>query len=187
MESPGGLFYITGIVPYDKDKEIVKKLDEREWKPHSIGVLTSRLVQHYGYYYNYRDYSTSEQAPPMPDFIVELRDIAVLKYKELGMQDVVFNQCIVNNYYPGEGISAHTDAPSFGPVIASFTLGAASEMLFTRGSSSKYSLYVEPGSLYIMSGDSRNKWKHQMPRRTFDVVNNEVKPRVGAYRLPSGR
>ena len=74
----------------------------------------------------------------------------------------VFNQCIINNYYKGQGISPHIDVTSYGGVIGCFTLGSGAIMKFSYGDED-VEIYVKPNSVYIMSGDSRYKWKHSMP------------------------
>jgi alkylated DNA repair dioxygenase AlkB len=65
---------------------------------------------------------------------------------------------------------------AYGPVVAAFTLGSGAEMVFRRGGEVE-SLYVEPGSLYIMSGDARSKWTHEMPGRKSDMVDGKKIPR----------
>ena len=78
-----------------------------------------------------------------------------------------WNQCIINRYLPGQGIGAHIDVKSYGDHIVCFTLGSGREMEFTRDDDN-YCLYTEPRSAYVMSGDSRYKWKHQMRLRKSD-------------------
>ena len=45
-------------------------------------------------------------------------------------KDYIFNQCIVNNYLSGQGISQHTDIKSYGDIIGCFTLGGGATMTF---------------------------------------------------------
>src|SRR5690606_9977836 len=85
------------------------------------------------------------------------------------------NQCIVNRYLPGQGISAHIDKETFGPVIACFTLGSGTDITFSRtldGNKVTIDKHVEPCSLYIMTGESRYNWKHEIKSRLYD---NDVK------------
>lgn len=82
-----------------------------------------------------------------------------------------FNQCIVNNYEAGQGISKRTDVSSYGDVIGCYTFGSGATMVFKKYTE-KYELYVEPNSLYIMSGDARYKWTHEMLGKHSDMVLN---------------
>lgn len=87
-----------------------------------------------------------------------------------------FNQCIINRYLPGQGISAHVDANAYGHTIACFTFGSGAVMWFTRPGQ-HYDQYVEPDSLYIMQNEARYGWKHEMPARKSDQVDGEKKLR----------
>ena len=83
-----------------------------------------------------------------------------------------FNQCLINNYEPGQGISKHIDLITFGGVIGCFTFGSGSVMTFRRNNE-VFNIYVRPNSLYIMSGESRYIWTHEMPSRKSDVVEGK--------------
>ena len=71
---------------------------------------------------------------------------------------------------PSQGINRHTDHNAYGAIIGCFTLGSGATMIFRDGQD-KQELYVEPDSLYIMTGDARYKWTHEMPARKSDMVD----------------
>ena len=48
-----------------------------------------------------------------------------------------------------------------------FYSSSGAEMEFQK-ESEKYTLYVEPGSMYVMSGDARYVWTRQMRSRKKD-------------------
>lgn len=52
------------------------------------------------------------------------------------------------------------------------TVGSGAIMRFRLGSEKK-ELYVEPNTIYIMSGDARYKWTHEMPSNFNDVIDGE--------------
>jgi alkylated DNA repair dioxygenase AlkB len=87
-----------------------------------------------------------------------------------------FNQCIINKYEPGQGINKHIDIKAYGPVIGCFTFGSGAVMTFRR-KDEVHHLYVKPNSLYIMSGESRLLWTHEMPSRKSDMVEGKKIPR----------
>ena len=101
--------------------------------------------------------------------LIELKETLTLVCQSLEIinDDYVFDQCIVNNYFPGQGISKHIDLIDFGSVIGCFSICSGSEMVFQRGEE-KYGIYAEPNSLYIMSGDSRYKYTHEMVSKKSD-------------------
>ena len=166
MEVSGiqGLYYIDSVGYLDDD--LSEKLDQNKWVSLSTSP-NSRRVQHYGYKYNYNPShiknKTDEPAAPFPDFIQGLSEKLKRECMDLGIINEVynFNQCIVNEYKVGQSISPHIDDRSYGPVIGCYTIGCAGNMVFTYGDD-KIVLNVSPNSLYIMSGDARNIWKHKM-------------------------
>lgn len=86
----------------------------------------------------------------------------------------VFTNCIINCYQPGQGISKHTDDRKFGPVIACLTItrGFGRMMRFTDVDTVDFELFTPHGSLYVMSGDSRYLFEHEMKKRLKDYVSH---------------
>lgn len=179
---PPGLHYFSNFVTDD----YTKKIDELPWVSVHKDYAGSRRVQHYGYYYNYDRSDTFRVAPEMPSFIMDIKENIMKKCIELGLTEIYpnlkFDQCIVNNYYPGQGISYHTDHYKFGPVIACITFNSGSLMSFMlpqQGEKDKivYDLFTEPGSVYIMTGAVRSNFLHKMDARKNDVVDGVKIPR----------
>ena len=88
--------------------------------------------------------------------------------KGLELKDDYFNQCIVNNYIPGQGISRHVDHHDYGDVIGCFTLGSSVPIIFRTHDNTLLQLYTEPNSLYIMLGEARFA-NYEMPSRKSDM------------------
>ncbi|NDJ63004.1 MAG: alpha-ketoglutarate-dependent dioxygenase AlkB, partial [Chloroflexi bacterium] len=88
-----------------------------------------------------------------------------------GLSPELPDQVIVNEYLPGQGITAHIDCePCFGPAIISLSLGSACVMMFTHSASGQQvPVLLEPGSLVVMMGPARHAWKHGIPARKTDT------------------
>ena len=177
-----GLYYIENIYEYissiyeEKPEDVIDKLDKLKWEP-ITNSINSRMVQHYGYKYNYKNNSVDEKIDELPDFLnIYKRFLTDICHQlELIDESYEFNQCIINNYLPAQGISKHVDSKSYGKVIGCFTLGSGASMVFKNGEEKK-EIYVKPNSLYIMSDDARYVWTHEMPSRKSDLVdNNKIK------------
>lgn len=174
MDIPG-FFYIKNAFESRVANEIIKFLNEQEWKAISASE-TGRKVQQYGFEYDYSTRKDSEykKIQDIPEILLLLQKIGLDKVKELipeTLENCKLNQCIVNKYDPGQGISAHIDKITFGPAIVCFTLGSATTMTFSKTINGKKVVvekYVEPNSLYIMSGDARYEWKHEIRPRFTD-------------------
>ena len=161
-----GLYYVPNAVAPERATHLLKSLLSRDdWFGVSASTKSRRVLQ-FGYEYNYRTGGVLSPLPPPPPNVQALVTDII---RPLGIvpDDKVLNQCIVNKYEPGQGIGAHVDVTTFDDYICCFTLGSGTEMVFTKGAN-KRSLYVSPGSLYIMSGEARYRWKHAMPARKRD-------------------
>lgn len=131
-----------------------------KWEP----VLNAkRKVAQFGYTYPYDRRATLTKTYPIPDSILAI--VSRLGTTVELLKDWVPDQLIINRYEPGEGISKHIDHTRFfGDRIVCFSLGAQTDMVFRRDAQ-KFMQPVTDGSVYIMSGESRYKWTHEMPKR----------------------
>jgi len=161
-DKPEGLYYFRAVVNKKMAKEVIEGLDKGTWEPIAIQSKVCRMIQYY---------------KKMPEFLMELRRILIEKCDSIGFKNIDFNKCLVNNYKAGEGIGGHIDDFRAGEVIACFTFGAGADIKFTLEGKEPYSLFTDPGSLYLMTGDCRYKWKHEMPKRKFDMVEGMKTPR----------
>lgn len=166
-----GLNYVPHFINAELEAELIQLIDQQSW----ITDLRRR-VQHYGYRYDYkvRGLKSDLYLGPIPQW---LRPYCQKLHSE-GYFSQIPNQVIVNEYLPGQGIASHTDCiPCFGETIASISLGSSCQMDFTRGDR-KTSLYLEPCSLLILSGDARYQWKHGIAARKSDKVDGTIMPRA---------
>lgn len=175
MDLPG-FYYFKNIIDKELSDNIIKYLNNQEWKGISASE-NGRKVQQYGFEYNYitRGDSEYKKIQDIPEILMNLQKIALNTVKEVVSEEIFneskLNQCIVNKYEPKQGISAHIDKISFGPVIACFTLGSGTTMTFTTiRNKEKITIekYVESNSLYIMSDESRYSWMHEIKPRVAD-------------------
>lgn len=153
-----GLAYVPDFISAAEERALMKAIDDQPW----LNDL-KRRVQHYGYKYDYRARAVTPDSylGPLPDW---LEPVA----KKLPFKP---DQAIVNEYEPGQGISAHVDCvPCFEGTIASLSLGFGAVMQFTNRNE-KQELYLEPRSLIILSGPARYDWTHAIPARKSDMVS----------------
>ena len=165
VDTPVGLFYIPSVLSSKEVDDIVMGLDKGQWKPLTINIDTGRLVQQFGFAYNYHSSAVTDPAPEFPDFIQRLAQLAVKECEKVGLR-TEFNQCIVNNYQPGQGISAHTDKHDFGPVIACFSLPLTSHLLKRMGSTI-FDRGVARCTLCLMKHDPSGDIKCQLGSSTW--------------------
>jgi len=161
-----GLIYISDFITSAEHSFLLSQIDKEPW-------LTDlkRRVQHYGYKYDYRARNLDHSAylGSLPDWL------SAISYKL--HDDSIFpsipDQVIVNEYLPGQGISAHIDCvPCFANTIASLSLGSPCTMdFFHPKTGEKKSIVLEERSLIVLSSTARYEWQHAIPARKSDVIN----------------
>ncbi len=162
-----GLTYIPDYVSADEEQTLIAHIDQQSW----ITDL-KRRVQHYGYRYDYKVRAVTSDAylGSLPDW---LQPLAQKLYDDRTFPAVP-DQAIVNEYLPGQGISAHIDCvPCFADTIASLSLGSPAVMQFANPqTSAKRDILLKERSLIILSGEARYEWTHSIPARKADIVNS---------------
>ena len=118
------------IVTEAEEERILLRISQAPWM-----TDLSRRVQHYGYRYDYRAPGNGRHAPapPFPRWATVIGD-RLAPYFDGATPE----QCIVNEYRPGQGIGMHADHQSFGPVVVSLSLGDAWTMNFRPRSARPY-------------------------------------------------
>lgn len=152
-----GLIYFPDFISEEEERALLDKIDGQPW-------LTDlkRRVQHYGYKYDYKARNVDKGLclGALPKWLTPIAD-------KLESNP---SQAIVNEYLPGQGISAHVDCvPCFDGTIASLSLGAGTTMVFAR-KGHRQEMYLEPRSLLMLSGEARYDWTHAIPARKNDVI-----------------
>lgn len=165
-----GLYLIPDFITKDEEQTLLTYINSCKWQKGP----GSREVQQFGYKYNYANKNAVmekiDKMPPQFDFVLDkLMDSKAFTEKP--------DQCIVNKYLPGQGISAHTDhIKHFGPRIASLTIGSDTTMQFQKGDV-KYNVRLEKQSLVLLTGEARYNWTHCIHERKADLIDGVVVPR----------
>jgi alkylated DNA repair dioxygenase AlkB len=157
-----GLIYIPDYIASKKETSLLKTINKQKWDS-----TLSRRVQHYGYRYDYkaRTVTADMYLGTLPKW---LNDLAVQLNND-GLCEEFPDQVIINEYQPGQGISAHIDCEScFGPRIFSLSLGGSTIMEFTLEGKPKKEILLDRRSLVMMFGEARSVWKHSIPARLKD-------------------
>lgn len=169
---PSGARYVPNFADHALGTWLLSQIDAAEWR-----VDLKRRVQHYGWRYDYsaRRVTADMHLGPLPGWMTRVTN-SLAAQPEFDRRP---DQVIVNEYMPGQGISAHVDcAPCFGPAIASLSLGGPAEMVFrNRSTGQRVNLLLEPLSLLILSGAARYEWSHEIPARKSDLIGGVRKPR----------
>ena len=177
--APEGLVYRDGFLSEERERELLTWIDGEEssaW----LGDL-ARRVQHYGYKYDYgyRGIDTSAHLGPLPPWLETLGRDVVSSAADLCHPIETFDQAIVNEYLPGQGIAPHIDRDCFGPVVATVSLNSDVVMGFVGPQGERYSHTLQRRSLVLLTGAAREDWRHGIAKRKNDrdPVSGQVIPR----------
>jgi alkylated DNA repair dioxygenase AlkB/RimJ/RimL family protein N-acetyltransferase/SAM-dependent methyltransferase len=151
MDTVKGLNLIDNFITESQEAILLEKINASSWN-----TELSRRTQHYGFNYPYKGAKILTVAEPIPDWIISANPKGS------------YNQVIINEYIPGQGISAHIDNPNlFGPVVESLSLGSDIIMNFEKGAY-KHDALLHRRSMARLTGDSRYEWKHGIASRKSD-------------------
>ncbi|GAB5426913.1 MAG: alpha-ketoglutarate-dependent dioxygenase AlkB [Devosia indica] len=165
---PPGARYLPNFIIQSVEEALHGQIDNLPW----LGDL-KRRVQHYGYRYDYKALRVTDDAylGALPSWLNDLST----RLWEAAIFDAKPDQVIINEYLPGQGISAHVDCePCFGDTIASLSLGSACLMEFSSvRSGGSLTRLLEPQSLLLLQDETRFEWKHGIPARKSDVIEQQ--------------
>jgi len=131
----------------DDTGDVIKKLRlEKDWE--GVGSsTTTRKRLHFGYHYNTSISDPLTKSSPLPEYLKDYLKLAEENAK------CHFHECLVNEYLPGQGISAHIDKTDvFGHTVACFSLGSSAVIRFRHHDGRVVEVNVPDRSLYIMKG-----------------------------------
>lgn len=136
-------------------------------------IVTKRKVAWYGdetFEYTYSN--STKKALPWTKELLLLKNLTEAKTGEK------FNSCLLNLYHDGnEGMAYHSDGEKDlkkNGAIASLSFGAERKFSFKHKiTKEKVELYLAPGSLLVMKGETQKFWLHRLP-----PTKNILTPRI---------
>ncbi len=168
---PDGLTLIPDFISAAEEKSLLEKIDSLPWSEE-----LRRKTQQYGSVYKYARGGTVESSRPkkglpFPEIFTEL---VLKKFSESKVfskePKEVFDQCIVNEYLPGQGITPHTnDRNYFGETICSLSMNSEYVMDFDNPRiGKKISIPLPRRSMLVLTGEARHNWRHSIASRLSD-------------------
>ena len=165
---PDGFVYRQNFISEAEEQALIREIQSLQLKSFKYYQFTGkRRIASFGWQYEFGK-SEITTAPDMPAFLLPLRTRAG---KLFDIDPNSFSQSSIIEYSTGSPIGWHRDIPHFG-VVVGISLGAACRMRFRkyhriRAQNSKrdeiLSIELQPRSIYLMSGASREIWQHSIP------------------------
>ncbi|MFZ4929415.1 alpha-ketoglutarate-dependent dioxygenase AlkB [Chryseobacterium sp. Mn2064] len=165
-----GLLYQDDFLSIEEEKSILSEIDNAIWDAN-----LKRRVQHYGYIYDYKKKNINQELEigKLPDWLLSLENKIRINFT----LENSFDQVIINEYEPGQGISNHIDCiPCFEDTIISISLLSSCIMQFSK-EEQKEEILLQPRSLLLLSDEARYSWKHGIKAVKNDKWMNTIIPR----------
>jgi alkylated DNA repair dioxygenase AlkB len=165
---PEGFFYKRNFVSETEEQELIKEIQKLSLVSFKYYQFTGkRRTAGFGWQYEFgRDEIT--KASDIPEFLLPLRERAGKLFE---IDSDTLAQASIVEYPVGAPIGWHRDIPQFGTIIG-LSLGAACRMRLRRYQRVRpkasrrgetVPIELQPRSIYIMSGPSRQLWQHSIP------------------------
>lgn len=159
--SPEGLRYIPDFISAEVEQKLIALIAKLPLQPFQFGQYEGkRRVASFGFRYDYSR-RRLEQDSPVPTWLEPI----TAKVEAFGGPATRIRQVLCTEYDTGVGIGWHRDRPQFERIFG-LSLGSPCRFRFRRPSGDKwqrFTLEVEPRSIYMMSGASRHQWEHSIP------------------------
>lgn len=150
--------YAPDFVTAEEEREIMRWVDAQEWEKD----LSRRRQFHGGSY-------EGQEGPrkPLPPILSRL----ARRVFDEGFVTQVPDRCLINEYFPGQGIAAHVDYDRFSDEVVMISLLDMYPMRFRHLTQNQvYEKFLERRSICVLSGESRWEWTHEIVKRKFDIV-----------------
>ena len=164
---PDGFRYQRGFITVQEEVALVDELSRVEFSTFEMrGVVARRRVAFFGH-----SYDATHVSSPMPAFLFPLRQ-KLANWANVGADAFVMG--LVNEYPPGAPIGWHRDAPQHG-IVGGVSLLSSCRMRLrpyvspgaTQAAGQRrtatHEILLEQRSAYLMTGESRNAFEHQIP------------------------
>jgi alkylated DNA repair dioxygenase AlkB len=165
---PDGFIYHRNFISEAEEPELIREIQSLHLKSFKYYQFTGkRRIASFGWQYEFGK-SEITRAPDMPAFLLPVRIRAGTLFN---IDPNSLMQTSIIEYSTGSPIGWHRDISQFG-VVVGISLGAACRMRFRKYNRVRsrilkrdeiLSIELEPRSLYLMSGASRELWQHSIP------------------------
>jgi alkylated DNA repair dioxygenase AlkB len=165
---PDGFIYREKFISETEERELINEIQKLHLTPFKYYQFTGkRRTVSFGWEYEFGK-SDITTAPAVPAFILPFRTRAGALFN-IDPNDLI--QTSILEYSVGSPIGWHRDIPHFGLAVG-VSLGAACRMRFRKYSRGRMknlkrdevlSIKLQPRSVYLMSGASRELWQHSIP------------------------
>jgi alkylated DNA repair dioxygenase AlkB len=162
---PGGMEYRSDFISTTEEAELLRRIAELPLTPSTYRQYTARRrTINFGASYDFTHHQATP-APPLPSSFHWLRDRAA---RWAGLEPAAFIQALIAEYQVGTPLGWHRDVPDYEVIVGISLAGHARLRMRPYPWSPErkreiIALELEPRSAYILRGQARWDWQHQVP------------------------
>jgi alkylated DNA repair dioxygenase AlkB len=161
VEAVPGFSHLLQVLTYEQQKDLVRSIDDEEAPWETDYTL---LRQYYGYRYQSENDTVSQIGDgKLPQWLLHWGQfICAHDWMSTRAQQVT-----IQKYFAHSLICAHRDSPRcFGPEIVSISLVSSCGFCLTHARDRRrLSRRLEPGDVFVLNGDARFVWRHEIPEQ----------------------
>jgi alkylated DNA repair protein alkB family protein 8 len=150
MDAGFGFWLVEDFIAPDEELAILAEIPR---PPCVLGCKERNSIARFG---DRRVYTNNFVSREVPKSLA----LAAERVHQRGFLPAVPRCVTVNQYYPGQVIKPHYDAPNCGPAILVLSLLSPATMRFYREGFDTRAFELPPRSLSAMTGESRYLWMH---------------------------
>ena len=159
---PEGFRYQPDFLSQKEESSLLQNLKGLPFREFEFqGFKGKRRVVSFGWRYDFNGGGLTK-TEDMPGFLAHTR-VRAERFAALAPNKL--QQVLITEYMEGAAIGWHKDRSAFGDVVG-ISLLSLCTFRFRRKAGAKWerrSLIVEPRSVYLLRGPSRNDWEHSIP------------------------
>lgn len=161
-----GFSHLQRMLAPERQHELVSAIDAEEgrWEKDD-----TRMRQYYGYRYHYENDTLSKIGDAaLPQWL--LRWVRFVRAQ--GWMSALAEQVTVQKYATQSSMGAHRDSVRcFGPDIVTISLVSSCDLCLTHARDRrKLSRRLEPGDVFLLTGEARFVWRHEILPNSRDVA-----------------
>jgi len=176
-----GLYLIRNFITKEEESKYLKEIETAEWKLNRAGT---RRIQMYGPWHD-ENYTHSEitKITPLPQYSKEIAEritkICVPKFPQFNLASYNLGndnhtELFINEYLNEHELQFHHDHRSEYKEVIFGVSFISTVILCFKHNNEELKVNLPPQSLYLMTGDSRFKYKHGMHKYSLTDGDKRV-------------
>ena len=170
-ENLPGAFYYSNFIQEKESSRLISVLEKIDYQ-----IFNGKPTKYFGIDYSSQKkvHNSNYKLDPLPHFFNVIKN--KLNYN--------YHQLVIEYLRPNDHVSLKRESNLFEDNVLILHLGGHFKYdMFNDETNEHVEFLIEPGSLLMLSGESRYKWKRSIKNRIKERFNHQIIPRKEHYIL----